>query len=285
MANARRHDVVVIGAGLAGLRAAITLGHAGRDVVVLEAAAAVGGRQRTDAVDGFLLDRGFQVLNPAYPAVRRWIDVQALRLKPFPVGVQVRRENGVEALADPRRHPSMLAAILRSGLLPPRDAAALTRWAAPALVAPRSVIRHAAAGGDLPVREGWDRAGLTGPLRREVLEPFLSGVIADGSFETSVAFVRLLIRMFARGATGVARARHPGSSRAACRPRSHARGAHRGGPSRNRSPREPLGCRTSRPRTHRRACTSFRQHVCCRPRHPVVPARCRPRRRFDSTSR
>lgn len=203
MAHAPHHDVVVIGAGLAGLRAAIALGHAGRDVLVLEAADAVGGRQRTDAVDDFLLDRGFQVLNPAYPAVRRWVDVQALRLKPFPVGVQVRREGGLAMLADPRRHPSLLAATLRSGLLAPRDAAALARWAAPALVAPRRVIRRAAAGGDLPAWEAWDRVGLTGPLRREVLEPFLSGVIADGSFETSDAFVRLLIRMFALGRPGL----------------------------------------------------------------------------------
>lgn len=203
MAHAPHHDVVVIGAGLAGLRAAITLGHAGRDVLVLEAADAVGGRQRTDAVDGFLLDRGFQVLNPAYPAVRRWVDVQALRLKPFPVGVKVRREGGLAMLADPRRHPSLLAATLRSGLLAPRDAAALARWVAPALVAPRRVIRRAAAGRDLPAWEAWDRVGLTGPLRREVLEPFLSGVIADGSFETSDAFVRLLIRMFALGRPGL----------------------------------------------------------------------------------
>ncbi|WP_300591186.1 NAD(P)/FAD-dependent oxidoreductase [Microbacterium sp.] len=203
MAHAPHHDVVVIGAGLAGLRAAITLGHAGRDVLVLEAADAVGGRQRTDAVDDFLLDRGFQVLNPTYPAVRRWVDVQALRLKPFPVGVQVRREGGLAMLADPRRHPSLLAATLRSGLLAPRDAAALARWAAPALVTPRRVIRRAAAGGDLPAWEAWDRVGLTGPLRREVLEPFLSGVIADGSFETSDAFVRLLIRMFALGRPGL----------------------------------------------------------------------------------
>ncbi|WP_324253896.1 FAD-dependent oxidoreductase [Microbacterium schleiferi] len=118
MARAQ-HDVVIVGAGLAGLRAAITLGHAGRDVVVLEAADGVGGRQRTDVVDGFLLDRGFQVLNPAYPAVRRWVDVQALRLKPFPVGVQVRRETGLVTLADPRRHPSLVPATLRSGLLSP----------------------------------------------------------------------------------------------------------------------------------------------------------------------
>ena len=70
MARAQ-HDVVIVGAGLAGLRPAITLGHAGRDVLLLESADTVGERQRTDAVDGFLLDRGFQVLNPAYPAMRR----------------------------------------------------------------------------------------------------------------------------------------------------------------------------------------------------------------------
>ena len=75
-------DVVVIGAGLAGLRCAERLAGAGLHVVVLDAADAMGGRQRTDEVDGLLLDRGFQVLNPAYPAVRRWVDLDALDLRP-----------------------------------------------------------------------------------------------------------------------------------------------------------------------------------------------------------
>jgi phytoene dehydrogenase-like protein len=78
------HDVVVIGAGLAGLRCAVVLAERGLEVVVLEAADAVGGRQRTDIVDGFRLDRGFQVLNPAYPALRRSIDLDALALRSFP---------------------------------------------------------------------------------------------------------------------------------------------------------------------------------------------------------
>ncbi|HSN43732.1 MAG TPA: oleate hydratase, partial [Propionibacteriaceae bacterium] len=65
------HDVIVIGAGLAGLTAARHLAaHAsGPDVAILEASDAVGGRVRTDVVDGFKIDRGFQVLNPAYPAL------------------------------------------------------------------------------------------------------------------------------------------------------------------------------------------------------------------------
>jgi glycine/D-amino acid oxidase-like deaminating enzyme len=192
-------DVIVIGAGLAGLRCATRLATAGRHVVVLDAADRVGGRQRTDMVDGFLLDRGFQVLNPAYPAVRRWADVAALALRRFPAGVRVRRENRTVELADPRRHPTRIPATIASGLVSPRDAVALARWTLPVLARPRRVI----AGEDRALRDGWDRVGLRGPLRREVLEPFLAGVLADGDGLTSDSFTRLLVRMFVIGSPGV----------------------------------------------------------------------------------
>ena len=110
------YDVVVIGAGLAGLRCATRLAEAGRDVVVLEADDAVGGRERTDVVDGFRLDRGFHVLNPAYPAVRRWVDVGALALRRFPVALGVRLEDGVARLAHPARAPAWGRAGLRGRL-------------------------------------------------------------------------------------------------------------------------------------------------------------------------
>ena len=74
-------DVIVVGAGLAGLRCARVLQDAGRQVVVLEAAAHVGGRVTSETIDGFVVDRGFQVLNPAYPAVRRWVDVSEMSTK------------------------------------------------------------------------------------------------------------------------------------------------------------------------------------------------------------
>jgi len=83
------HDVIVIGAGLAGLVAARRL--TGVDVAVLEASDAVGGRVRTDQVDGFRVDRGFQLLNPAYPALRAEVDLARLDLHPFDRGVAVRR--------------------------------------------------------------------------------------------------------------------------------------------------------------------------------------------------
>lgn len=194
-----RDDVVVIGAGLAGLRAATVLADSGLGVLVIDAADVVGGRQRTDEIDGFLLDRGFQVLNPAYPAVRRWVDVDELALRPFPVGVRVRTAQGVVEVRHPLRHPASIPATLASGLVPVRDAVALARWIAPALLRPRRVIT----GPDRTLHEGWDAAGLRGRLRTEVLEPFLAGVLADASGETSDAFARLLVRMFVLGTPGL----------------------------------------------------------------------------------
>lgn len=193
------HDVVVIGAGLAGLRCAGLLSAHGLDVVVLEAADAVGGRQRTDIVDGFRLDRGFQVLNPAYPALRRSVDLDALALGSFPVGVRVRTTDGTAELRHPLRHPLSIVSSLRSGLVSGPDAVALARWAAPALMRPLSRLAE----NDVTLREGWDAAGLRGPLRTAVLEPFLAGVLAENRGETSNAFARLLVRYFALGRPGL----------------------------------------------------------------------------------
>ena len=87
------NPVVIVGAGLAGLSCALELAAAGVRSLVLEASEAVGGRVRTDEVEGFLLDRGFQVLLTAYPEARRLLDYPALDLRPFyPGAVDPQRE-------------------------------------------------------------------------------------------------------------------------------------------------------------------------------------------------
>lgn len=193
-------EVLVIGAGLAGLQCARELVAAGRDVLVWESEDEVGGRIRTDVIDGFRCDRGFQVLNPAYPAVRRYVDLEALDLHGFGAGVAVRGPRSVAVLAHPVREPSSVPTTLSSGLVGPLDLVRLARWAGPAL-RPRALI-DAARTDDCTLAEGLDRAGVLGPVRR-VIERFLAGVLLDDSATTSNAFALLLVRMFALGVPGV----------------------------------------------------------------------------------
>lgn len=187
-------DVLVIGAGLAGLRCAGVLTAAGRDVRVWEAADDVGGRVRTDVVDGFRCDRGFQVLNPAYPELSRAVDVDALRLQGFGPGVGVRRDGGSTVWVHPLRAPTRVPAMLARRGLGPRTLLSVARWAAPAL-RPRALKSTAA---DTSMRAALDDAGVRGELRR-VIDRFLAGVLLEDSGETSNAFVLLLLRMFVLG--------------------------------------------------------------------------------------
>jgi len=102
-------DVVIVGAGLAGLSAAREIQRHGHSVVVLESSDAVGGRVRTDIVDGFQLDRGFQVMLTAYPELQTQVDMRALDLRPFDPGALVWRNGKGHAVSDPFRKPQTLA--------------------------------------------------------------------------------------------------------------------------------------------------------------------------------
>ena len=102
-------DVVIVGGGAAGLAAARQLTAAGTQVLLLEAGPRMGGRIVTDAVDGFRLDRGFQVVNTAYPALSDFIDPAELDLRLFDHAVLVADDRGRHLLADPRHHLSLPA--------------------------------------------------------------------------------------------------------------------------------------------------------------------------------
>ncbi|MGB9611937.1 MAG: FAD-dependent oxidoreductase, partial [Bryobacteraceae bacterium] len=112
------HDAIVVGAGLAGLACARVLARAGLDVLVLEASDGIGGRVRTDVVDGFRLDRGFQVLLTAYPEAQAVLDYGALRLHAFAPGALVRYHGRFYHLGDPWRDsaaawPALLSPVAR----------------------------------------------------------------------------------------------------------------------------------------------------------------------------
>ena len=107
-------SVVVAGGGLAGLVAARHLAAGGADVTLYEADETVGGRVTTHTEDGYTLDRGFQVLFTAYPAVQRELDLDALDLRRFSPGATIARPGKRSVLADPLGDPTAALASLRT---------------------------------------------------------------------------------------------------------------------------------------------------------------------------
>ena len=105
-------DIVVVGAGLAGMRCATLLQRAGFDTLVLEASDAPGGRVRTDVVDGFRLDRGFQILLTAYPETKAVLNYRALKLRRFTPGALVWHGGRFHRFIDPWREPMNAAKFL-----------------------------------------------------------------------------------------------------------------------------------------------------------------------------
>ena len=191
--------VIVVGAGLAGLACVQRLSRAGVEVVVLEASDGVGGRVRTDVVDGYRCDRGFQLLNPAYPVLPHVLEVDALDLHPFQAGVVVAHGRGRSVLADPRREPSLMLASLRAPVGTFAEKVRFATWALSTLLPLRSQLSRA----DRTRAEELDAFGLTGRLRAGVVDPFLTGVLAEDDGSTSAQLARLLVRSFVLGSPSV----------------------------------------------------------------------------------
>lgn len=192
-----RKPVVVIGAGLSGLCCARTLVRHDIDVVVLEAQDDIGGRVRTDHVDGFLLDRGFQVLQTAYPEAAAQLDYSALRLHNFEPGALIRTQGRIVEMSDPWRRPSKLLTTAFNGIgnFADRLKLAKLRWH----------VTHTS------IDDLWQETesttaeylrqtcGLSSDMVDRFFRPWFSGVFLEKDLSTSSRFFRFLFRTFAMG--------------------------------------------------------------------------------------
>ncbi|MHC4810140.1 MAG: NAD(P)/FAD-dependent oxidoreductase [Planctomycetota bacterium] len=188
-------DVIVVGGGLAGLCCARTLTAAGRRVQLLEASDRVGGRVRTESVDGFLVDRGFQVLLTAYPECRAVLDERSLDLRPFFSGADIIVDGRVHRVADPWRHPIAGLRSLRAPVLTMRDAirVAMLRRQLQGRVNP-------SAGPGVPsTRRFLEDMGFSDRAIERFFVPFFGGIFLERDLETPSTMFAFLYSMFAQG--------------------------------------------------------------------------------------
>ncbi len=188
--------VVIIGAGMAGLTCAVRLKERGISAVVIDQADDVGGKIRTDEHEGFLLDRGFQVLLTAYPETRALLNLEALQLASFRSGALVRAGAKFERLADPRRHPQDLLATAFSSVASIGDKLAVLRLVlrvcGPSL---DQVLSHA----ETTTQQSLTRPGFSTKMIESFFRPFLGGIFLERELATSSRKFEFVFRMFSNG--------------------------------------------------------------------------------------
>ncbi len=187
--------IVIVGAGLAGLACARLLTRAGLPFTIHEAADGVGGRVRSDRVDGFTLDRGFQVLLPAYPEARRVLDYDELDLRPLYRGADVHFKHRAHRLADPFNHPLDAFKNLGDDLIEWRD-----KWHT--LVLWKEVSDTLEIERGIPEMETEDYLrdfGFSEAMIDRFFRSFFGGVFLEKDLRTSARMFLFLYSMFRRG--------------------------------------------------------------------------------------
>jgi len=189
--------VTIIGAGLSGLACGYYLKQAGVPFAIVEASDGVGGRARTDVVDGFLLDRGFQVFLTAYPACQNVFNYDQLALKPFENGARIWTGKGFADLNDPWQNPLGALSSLVSSVGTPLDKWHVASLRNRVLAYPNSndIFKH-------PERSSLQylqEMGFSVPFIAQFFTPFLGGIFFDRDLKTSSRMLEFVFRMFASG--------------------------------------------------------------------------------------
>ena len=192
--------VTIIGAGLAGLSCARELKAHGVASIILEASDGVGGRVRTDRFEGFLLDRGFQVLLTAYPECRRLLDYEALQLKPFYPGALVRFDGKFHQLADPWRHPADALSSLGSPIGTFTDKLRVASLRTSVTSVP---LRELFSRPETTMAAALTSVGFTSKMVDRFFRPFFGGIFLDRELSTSSRLFEFVFRMFSEGDTAI----------------------------------------------------------------------------------
>ena len=183
----RSADVLIVGAGLAGLSAALNLQAAGKEVLVIESSYRAGGRVASDVIDGFICDRGFQLINAKYPALQELDVIKELDFLPASRVIEVSLGEKRHPIGDPRQAP-WTAFNRQTGSIP--EKIALLRFIAGKAKQGQSIAQALRS---------------TGACYDRVLRPFLQGVFLTDPDNVDAIYGHSIIKSFVNGKPGVPR--------------------------------------------------------------------------------
>ena len=192
--------IYVIGAGLSGLVAALELEKSGFSPVILEASGEIGGRIKTDEVDGFLLDHGFQVLNTAYPELKNYLDLPSLHLKKFNPGAVIFEGKRFYLITDPIRNPLKIIGMAFSKVGTLRDKVKLFTLTQSIKKKSNEKIFDSPS---LPTHQYLRNYGFSDRIVDNFFKPFFRGIFLEKHLNTSSRMFEFVFKMFALGHAAV----------------------------------------------------------------------------------
>lgn len=185
----------IIGAGVSGLIAAQVLENSGFCPVILEATERVGGRLKTDIVDTYQLDHGFQVLLTSYPAAQKYLDFDALELQRFLPGASIFREKQT-IIGDPLRDISLLVPTLFSGVGSIKDKMKVLSLNAKLK---KKTIPEIFSTSEKTTKAYLEDFGFSKEIITDFFKPFFSGIFLEPFLETSSRMFEFVYKMFGEG--------------------------------------------------------------------------------------
>jgi protoporphyrinogen oxidase len=194
----KEKKVIIVGAGIAGLTAAKLLKAKGFEILVIEASDGIGGRVRTDEKDGFLLDRGFQVLLSAYPEAKKLLNYKDLDLKPFLPGAKILDKKGITEIIDPLRRPS---SFLKTLLSPAGSLGDKIQMLLVKKQLEKKSVEQIFEENEQTTDSYLLRKGFSDKMIASFFRPFLAGIFLEKNLFTSSRMFNFVFKMFSEGDT------------------------------------------------------------------------------------
>ena len=190
------YKIHIIGAGISGLIAAQILENHGYHPTIIEASATVGGRVKSDLVDGYTLDHGFQVLLTSYPAAKKYLDYRALDLQKLLPGATIFKHGKAQTIGDPLRNISLLFPTLRSSIGKFSDKLKILKLNTLLKKKKIALIFKTEEKTTLQYLKDF---GFSNEIITDFFTPFFSGIFLETELETSSRMFEFVYKMFGDG--------------------------------------------------------------------------------------